>query len=286
MREPLVHFLALGALLFLIGAIARGDVDRTDEILVGPGDVEQLVEGFRRTWQRPPTQAELQGLVEERIKEEVFFREALAMGLDQEDAIIRRRLRQKLEFLTEDLAMQAEPTEAELQEYLDGHSDAFRSDDRLTFSQIYLSTDRRGAEGARQEAERLLEELAGVQRDVDTSALGDPLMLGHRFEAISEREVGRLFGDRLAAALKDVEPGAWTGPLESGFGLHLVFVADREEGRVPPLAEIAAAVRREVLAERREQVNEQIYRRMLERYSVTVEWPEWTGPDSSGVARR
>lgn len=285
-REPLVHFLALGALLFAIGAIAGNDAGRSAEIVVTPGEVESLIEGFRRTWQRPPTETELRGLVEERIKEEVYFREAQAMGLDQDDAIIRRRMRQKLEFLTKDLAMQAEPTREELQRYLDEHPEKFRRDSRVSFGQIYLSIDRRGPAGARAEAERLLEQLERRGGSADPSQLGDPLMLGYEFESISDREVARLFGREFAAALAETEIDAWAGPVESSYGLHLVFAHEREPGRVPTLDEVAEAVRREVLAERSDQANEEIYARMRERYAVTIEWPEWTGLDSVDAASR
>lgn len=286
LREPLVHFLALGALLFVIGAAAGDDGPRANEIVVTPGEIESLVEGFRRTWQRPPTQAELEGLVDERVKEEVFFREAQAMGLDQGDAIIRRRLRQKLEFMTEDLATQAEPSEAELQKYLEDHADRFRRDDRLSFAQIYVSADRRGREGALREAERLLAELASHGATVDPGSLGDRLMLGQRFDSITEWEVGSLFGGRFAEALRGVEPGAWAGPFESGYGLHLVYVEARQPSEIPALAEVAEVVRRELLNERRERVNAEVYGRMLERYAVVVEWPEWTGLGTVEVASR
>jgi len=280
LREPLAHFLALGALLYAVWLVAGDAPDRSNEIVVSPGEIESLTEGFRRTWQRPPTETELRGLVEERVKEEVFFREAKAMGLDQDDQVIRRRMRQKLEFLTEDLASQAEPTREELQAYLDAHVEAFRQDDRVSFTQVYLSPARRGP-GARDEAERLREQLTRGGGSDAPWELGDPLLLGYEFESLSEREVVQLFGQQFAAALSSVPVGEWAGPVESGYGLHLVFVSDRQEGTMPALSEVEDAVRREVVAERRAQVNDDIYVRMREGYSVTVEWPEWTGLEAA-----
>ena len=156
LREPLVHFLVLGAALFLLYKIVADPVgDRSDRIVVTSGHIERLVEGWKRTWQRPPTRKELEGLIEDHIREEILYREARAMGLDRDDTIIRRRLRQKMEFLFEDLGAQANPSDEELQAFLDKNPDAFRVATRVTFSHIYLNRDRRG-ESATRDAERLL----------------------------------------------------------------------------------------------------------------------------------
>jgi hypothetical protein len=159
LREPLVHFLLLGALLFVYFEWkGGGSGPGSTRITITPGLVEHLASGFARTWQRPPTDEELKGLVDEHVKEEIATREALAMGLDRDDAIIRRRLRQKMEFLAEDAVDQVQPTDAELQAWLDRHPEAFRAESRLALRQVYVSTERRGA-SARAEAERLLARL-------------------------------------------------------------------------------------------------------------------------------
>ena len=145
LREPLVHFIALGALVFLLFHFnANRDEAPDGKIIVTPGKIEQLVTGFTRTWHRPPTRQELDGLVEDHIREEVLYREALAMGLDKDDTIVRRRMRQKLEFLTEQASTAALPTDQELQSWLDKHPNKFRVEPAIAFSQVYFNASRRG----------------------------------------------------------------------------------------------------------------------------------------------
>jgi hypothetical protein len=270
MREPLVHFFLLGAGLFLLYGVVgeRGGVDST-EIVITPGHVEHLVSGFTRVWQRPPTQEELDGLVREYVREEVYYREALAMGLDRDDTIIRRRLRQKLGFLSEDVATQAEPSDDDLRAYLREHSDAFRIDQRFTFSHVYLSPARHGKNLGR-EAERLLARLNRNGTMADHLELGDRFLLDHTYEALTAREAAREFGEKFAAVLDDLPVGQWRGPVESGYGAHLVLVRERTEGRLPALEEVRDAVRREWTNARRLEANEKFYQALLQRYTVTI----------------
>ncbi len=282
LREPLIHFLALGAALFLLYKIVAAPVgDRSDRIVVTSGHIERLVEGWARTWQRPPTRKELEGLIEDHIREEILYREALAMGLDRDDTIIRRRLRQKMEFLIEDLDAQANPSDEELQAFLDKNPDAFRVAPRVTFSHIYLNRDRRG-ESATRDAKHLLARLEAADGRLDAAALGDPLLLPHDYESLPEDEVAKLFGREFAARLTELPADRWTGPVESGYGLHLVLVRERTEGRVPKLTEVRDAVRREWLAVRRHEANEALHQRLRVRYTVIVERPEWASGGTQG----
>jgi hypothetical protein len=271
LREPLVHFLLLGTVLFGVFALVgdRGRA-RTGHIVVTPGHIEHLTVGFTRTWQRPPTTQELAGLIDDYIREEVLYREAVAMGLDRDDTIVRRRLRQKLEFLTEETVETAAPAEAELQTFLQQHPDAFRVEPRLAFQHVYLSRTRRG-DAMDTEARQLLAQLRTSDATTDTAALGDPFLLPSEFALSSRSEIARLFGDVFATQLQDLEPRRWAGPIESGYGLHLVYVRERVDGRVPALAEVRQAVQRAWLAARRQAVNEQFYQRLRARYTVVVE---------------
>jgi hypothetical protein len=279
LREPIIHFLALGALLFLVGVFVRNEGPSSTDILVTEGQIEQLVERFRRTWQRPPTEAELRGLVRDHVREEIYYREALAMGLDQEDAVIRRRLRQKMEFFSQDLALQADPTQEELAQYLAEHPEQFRTEGRIRFAQVFVNADRRG-NAAEADAGRILDELRRQGVGADPNAFGDPLMLGATFDR-SDREVASLFGREFASGLAEAPVGEWTGAVTSGFGLHLVLVYERDEGTVPSLERVVDAVRREVLAERQRTLTEDVYDRFRERYDVQVAWPTGMQADST-----
>ena len=272
LREPLVHFLALGAGLFLLFALLGDSSGRDDRVVVSAAQVELLAQGFARTWQRPPSPEELDGLVEEYVREEIYYREALAMGLDRDDTIVRRRMRQKLEFFADDLIAGVEPSEEDLRAYLAEDPETFREAGRVTFQHVYFNRDRRG-EAAVDDAEDLRERLAAGEEDEDLEDLGDRLPLPRRYrEAPTDKLAGR-FGSIFVEQLAGLPVGEWAGPIESGYGLHLVRIESRQAGRVPGLEEVRDAVEREWRAARREEAKEAFYRGLRERYNVTVEKP-------------
>lgn len=272
LREPLLHFLLLGAGLFLAYGLRQRNAGSGEpgQILVTRGQIEHLALGFAKTWQRPPTPTELLGLVNDRVREEVYCREAMALGLDQEDTVIRRRLRQKMEFVSDDIAALVEPTEAELDAYLRTHADSFRVDPRFTFEQVYLDPQKHG-ERLADEVAQLLAQLNQAGDGLEASALGDSRLLESQFTGLPTSEVAKQFGEAFALDLERLEPGRWHGPVESGYGVHLVSVSERSEGRLPPLAEVRDAVRREWDNARRLAGNEAFYQELLGRYTVTIE---------------
>ena len=204
LREPLLHFLVLGAGLFVLyGVVGKLADERSDRIVVTEAKIGNLAEVFERTWRRPPTPAELDGLIEDHLKEEIFYREALALGLDRDDTVIRRQLRLKMQFISEDVATQTEPTEAELRAFLAEHADRFRSPSRISFTQVYLSPDRRG-EDAWSDAERLLVALNTGQSD--PAEAGDPFLLEQDYRDLAAPDVERLFGQAFAARVGEL-PG-------------------------------------------------------------------------------
>lgn len=274
LREPLVQFLILGGLLFAFFEWrGGGSGPGSSRIVITPGLVEHLASGFSRTWQRPPTEAELKGLIDDHVKEEIATREAIGMGLDRDDTVIRRRLRQKLEFLVEDTVDQAPVSDADLRAWLDAHPDAFRPEPRLAFRQVYVSPERRGA-GARADAERILARLRAGGPDARIDRLGDPSMLPSERPLEPLREVSRTFGEEFARTLAGITPGEWTGPLESPYGLHVVLIRERVEPSKPELSEIRPMVEREVLTERRKKELASLYERLLEKYTVSIEMPK------------
>ncbi|MEN8162365.1 MAG: peptidylprolyl isomerase [Myxococcota bacterium] len=270
LREPLFHFLLLGAALFVLYDVVLGERDEPDRIVVDATRVEQLALGFTRVWQRPPSEAELAGLVEDFVREEVYYREALAMGLDRDDTIVRRRMRQKLEFLSEDLVALAEPGEAELEAWLAEQADDYRVEPRAALRQVYVSRERHG-EAAEATAEELLARLEAGEED--PAGLGDASLLPAALPLSSQREIAKHFGDEFATAVLTLEPGVWSGPVESTFGLHLVLLEAREPGRTPSLDEVRQVVERDWAAARREEANEAFYQALRERYEVTIEPP-------------
>ena len=274
LREPLVHFLVLGALLFVLSYWRGGPA--SNRIVITPGQIDSMVAMFARTWQRPPTEQELKGLVDDYVRDELATREGLALGLDRDDTVIRRRLRQKLEFLIEDSADGSPVTDAELQAWLKAHPDQYRVEPEVAFRQVYVSPDRRG-DSTERDAKVLLAKLSAAGKDVPTN-VGDTLMLPRDVERSTQRSIAQLFGEEFADELLKIEPGRWAGPLRSGYGLHLVWVKERDEGRMPALEEVRPQVERDLLAARRRERIDQVYAEMLSRYKVIVE-PRRTIPD-------
>ncbi|MFG0282934.1 MAG: peptidyl-prolyl cis-trans isomerase [Phycisphaerales bacterium JB039] len=281
LREPLVHFLALGAALFVVFSLLSGPegAPRDDQIIVTAGKIEHLAALFARTWQRPPTRQELEGLIADYVREEAAYREGMAFGLDTDDTVIRRRIRQKLDFIAEDVARQFEPTEAELQAYLEANPDAFRQDPIVSFRQIYLNPEQRPDLEA--DARDLLIALED-DRSIDASTLGDRILLEHAYADVTTRQVSALFGAGFAAAIAQLEPGAWHGPVASGYGAHRVRRDRKQAERLPELAEIRDLVQREWANARRLEAIEQFYADLVARYDVTIAWPQGA---SAGEAR-
>jgi hypothetical protein len=267
LREPLLHFLILGAALFLAFEVTQeeaGPGERT--IVVTAGQVEQLAGQFSRTWLRPPTARELDGLIEKYIRGEVLYREAQGLGLDRDDPYIRNRLALKLETLLDDLSAGAEPADEELARFLAEHAERFAEPERLSFRQVYVSSERSADPAA--EAQRVLKLLQDGQ---DPDRFGDVSMLAARFDGASPADVERVFGGDFVDALAEVEPGAWHGPVRSPFGLHLVRIAERLPAQLPALEQIRDAVLAEWLDQQRREAREQAYARLRERYKVIIE---------------
>jgi parvulin-like peptidyl-prolyl isomerase len=279
-REPLVHFLLLGAALFVLDAWLKPAAAPagTTEIVVGEARIRNLVQNFRRTWQRPPTEEERDGLIEAHVREEVFYREALALGLDRDDAIIRRRLQQKVEFVSEEAAALAKPTDEELAKYLDAHADAFRIEPRATFVQVYLDPRKRGAT-LEADAKRLLQALNAAGHNADAARAGDGLMLLEpRYENATQAEIARLFGAEFAAALVGQPTATWSGPIRSGYGAHLVRVESVIQGGMPALADVRPLVEREWTNAKRKELSSAFYEKLRAKYQVTVRKPGATTP--------
>lgn len=266
LREPLVHFLLIGAALFMFyGLTNEKGSEAPNRIVVNSGQVEQLSANFKRTWLRPPTKGELNALVENYVREEVFYREALAMGLDQNDPQVRRRMRMKLEFILEDLSAQ-EVTDEELTVFLQKHPDKFRSEAQLSFQQVFLNPDKR--KDLATDAKKLLVSLNGGYKP---ETLGDSTLVPSEYSLATQSEIARSFGERFAEDAIKLVLGDWTGPVYSAYGGHLLKVSERVEAHLPELADIRALVEREYQVQRRKEQKNLAYQKLREGYEVTIE---------------
>lgn len=270
LREPLLHFLILGAAIFGIYNLVSRHTEKPGEIVVTRGKIENLATAFARAWQRPPTEQELNGLVREYVREEVAYREAKAMGLDQDDTIIRRRLHQKLDFVSEDLAELSEPTDAELQAYLKLHAKDFETETTLTFRHVYFSPMKHGPQ-LEQDAQEALSKLKQMGGKAETLAFGDSFVLDYHFENVSTIDVKKLFGEEFGVKVSALKPGQWQGPIESAYGEHLVLVIEHKEGGLPALNDVRDHVRREWANTKRVETKDRFYQTLLARYTVKIE---------------
>jgi hypothetical protein len=270
LNEPLLHFLVLGALIFALYAWLTPNQPGSGEIVLTRGQQEHLITAFSRTWQRPPTAAEFNGLVEDWLREEIAYRESRQMGLDSNDTIIRRRLRQKLETLADDIVSMSEPSDEQLQAYLQENSEAFQAEPRYTLQQVYFSPDRRGEQAA-QDAEQALLLLNTGGELINPADIGDPLPLPRQLEQEREAAIAAQFGQVFVDGLRGLETGEWQGPLRSGYGLHLVRIERYSPGRPLTLDEARAQVQRDWANQQRQQAMDMLYQRLGERYTFTIE---------------
>jgi hypothetical protein len=272
MREPLVHFLLLGGLLFAIFGLLGGGTGVADrKIVVTAADIELLSQQFLRTWNRPPSPEELQSQIDSYIREEVLYRTALSFGLDKDDFIVRRRLRQKMEFLVE--GAMPDPQESDLRAYFHAHESSFLTEPTVSFRQVLIS-DSRGSTAERDARVLLTRLIAAKSSDLEA---GDPSLLPEHLESEPLSRVSDQFGADFAQSLARVKPGQWAGPLRSAYGYHLVFVTMLDPAHSPRFEDVRAAVQRQWFAENRAAALDAQYRKLLGGFQVRVDHPAQSG---------
>jgi len=276
LREPLLHFLLIGGVMFAIYAyFERGPAtaETSKEIRLTPDDVLAMGTYFQAQWRRMPTPEEFGLLVENKIQEEVLYREAIAIGLDKDDTIVKRRMAQKMQFLAEDVAAAHEPDRVELEAWYAKNADKFALPGRISFRQIYFSPDRRG-ERTHEDAVKALAKLASQPVDSKLAAsFSDPFMLQEYYGDRSSNQLAKEFGPVFAQAIFRTKVGAWQGPIESGFGWHLVFVDSFVPGRAPAFAEVEPEVKTAWLGAQKEQAWRKAYETMRAKYTVLLPAP-------------
>ncbi|MCP5016545.1 MAG: hypothetical protein GY938_14960 [Ketobacter sp.] len=266
LKEPFFHFVVIGALLFVTYLwVNPASMADDAEIVVDAGRIEQLSARFERTWNRKPSEEELKGIIDNFIVEEILYRQALAMGLDSNDSVIRRRLRQKLEFLTMEAISLEEPSEADLQHYLEEKPELFQTAARFSFEQVYINTDQ-PENNWKAQVDVVKEQLHKGEQ-----VAGSRSVIPVQFEQVTDFEINRIFGNGFAEHLAEVPLDQWSEPLRSGLGVHLVRISAYQSATLPPLA----AVQKEVLREWRNSRNQQMKAQLLEQlrtnYTIVIE---------------
>ena len=270
LKEPLLHFLVLGALLFAVYSRLNRSLpynkSTAGTVRITGNEIAWLKETWSRQWQREPTRDELRGLVTDFLKEELLAREARALGLDQNDTIVRRRLAQKLEFLVQDTSRLAEPTEEDLRRFYEANPERFQTDARISFTHVFFSREKRT--NAATEAKAALSDLS---RGANPADFGDRLLVDSEVVDADMQSVAGQFGREFAEAVFTLNPGAWNGPIESGYGLHLVRVSEVKPANRREFSQVKTQVLERWREQRQREDNEKYFASLLKKYDVVVD---------------
>lgn len=269
LREPLVHFLIAGFCLFVIFLVRGNAVDPTSRtITIGEAEVTQLVAGWEQTWQREPNPAEINGLIQDSIKEEIYYREGLRLGLDKDDTVIRRRIRSKMEALTSARIDAARPDEKTLQIWLATHAARYAKGASYSFDQVYV-----GGNDPAQTLARARTMLNALRGGADWSRLGDPISLPRSVDGQDRDRLIATFGSEFPGKLDPRQIGVWQGPVQSGFGLHLVRLRAFTPGTAPVLAEVRQQVENDWRSDTRQRREDEAFKALLDSYTIRIEKP-------------
>jgi len=274
LKEPLLHFVLAGAALFGAYTLMNRtpeipNANKATQIQISAGDIQWLTENWTTQWRRPPTREELRGLTIDYLNEQLLAREARALGLEDNDVVIRRRLAQKLTFLIDDTLRRAEPTENELQQFYETNAQRFRSGARISFKHIYFNPHRRA--DARSNATDTLKLLLEVSDTLPTAELGDRLLIETEFHDETEQSISNAFGPGFARAAFALKTAAWSGPIESGYGLHLVRVSALQEARLPPLSEVRTRVVQDWKREQEQSAKARYLAELRKKYDIVAD---------------
>jgi len=283
LKEPLFHFLVIGAGLFLLyGMTANEPENEETRIEVNTVRADRMVTLWEKRWNRPPTQEEFNGLTEQYINEEVLYREALAMGLDSDDPVVRRRMAQKVRFISNDIITIDTPTDAVLQSYLDKHVSKYQLAGKVTFQHIYFNPAKHDA-AMEEEAKVLLVKLSEDDNSIDMQSVGDGFLHGTAFTDMKVFEINRLLGKDFAKKLFEQPVGKWVGPLVSGYGLHLVYIDSRTASKTASLEIAKQSVLEDWTTDERKKVNDAFISNLRKQYDVVIAKPSSTlSPQKSG----
>lgn len=268
LKEPLLHFIGLGLLIFIVyGLTAKGETDE-NTIVFDSDDLNSLLGKWELQWKRPPTPEELSNLIMQNIKQEIFYREALSMNLDHNDEIIKRRLSQKMQFLSNDLANMAKPKDEQLEAFFNENNEKYLLPYQYSFYQIVFNPDKR--DNPQDDAEKVLSNFKSASFQ-EMEKKGDQLPFKYYYSNVYENELSALFGESLTKDLPNLPIGEWTGPIASGFGYHLVFIEDRIQPQLPPLNTIKEKVLNDYSYEQQQTMDALIYEELRKKYTIEVD---------------
>jgi hypothetical protein len=274
-KEPLIYFFVLGLVVFGLHSVFKPKPEVADDpflVEVTSADIEWFRTMWSKRMGRDPTVEELRGQVNQLIREQVLSREAVSMGFDEDDMVVRRRLAQKMNFLFKDLSDFTEPSDGELQTYLQEKRSTYEIPVRVTFTQIYFNTDKRGEDRAAHEVRQLVERLnTNEGAPPDGSGLGDPFLLQSNYSDKTLPEIRGQFGPRFAKTVWAQEVRTWQGPVVSGYGLHAVYVQERSDAKLPDFSELKERLRSDWMSEKQREIARKAYVKLRSRYRVLLE---------------
>jgi peptidyl-prolyl cis-trans isomerase C len=275
-REPLIHFLLFGFAIFVVYCfINRGTtVGGNYQIVITLDDLKQLDASFVSQWNRQPTQQEFNGLLESLVRQEILYREGLSLGLDKDDTIVKRRMAQKMEFISEDVASAHEPSAQELTAWFAKHSEQFALPGLVTFRHLFFGFDRR-AQKAQSDADAALRKIAGLAEDSPVAkSQADAFMFHDYYAEATPEQLAKEFGPDFAAAIFKLKSGSWQGPIQSAYGWHLIWIESIAPGRIPTLQEVEPDVKAAWLTDQKAEQWNATYSKLRSRYAVMVLGPE------------
>ena len=272
LKEPLFHFLILGALLYFASIVFGNKSEQMQTIIVSEGKINQLSTLYKKTWQRAPTLKELENVVDEYVLEQAAYLEGIKLGLDKNDIVIVRRVHQKLDFLAEEDTPLPEASDAVLLAYLHDHAKKFRSEAVYSIRQIYFDPNNRT--GSLNQKYRQILNVLQQNPDQDISSLGDRYVFKPAYKNIGLSQIQGIFGKKFAKEVNQSSLGLWLGPIQSGFGIHLVYIDEKQVGRLPALDKIRRQVLNEWENDFKVKSAQHYYDELLKRYPVIIHWPE------------
>ena len=268
LHEPLFHFLLLGAGIFILYLLVQKDAAGDNQIIINDKDVAHISSLYESQWHRPPTSDELTGLISDQIRQEVFYREALKLNLEQNDEIVKQRLAEKMEFLSNDLTKLAEPaSDEELKAYFEKNQDKYLLPYSFNFYQIVLTPERHT--DTRESAENILRKFSNAKPE-ELKNLGDPTSLPFHFSNESAAKIKVDFGGEIADSIEILPLNQWSGPIKSAYGWHLVYITERVSPKLPTFAEAKKDLKRDYEYDQEQESKTGVYRDLKKNYDIEI----------------